>query len=148
EPTEEGERGLHRVRAEEDPPHANERERRRALTESLEPALLTFPRLRVLHLGVRGSPSGTPLVGREQAAVIRTPEHEGPRRAVPEPSEDHRDHDVQVRPAPSPPIPTERDVEVVPEPSGQGHVPATPELLDRPSGVGTVEVPRELETQE
>src|ERR1700676_5037900 len=80
--------------------------------------------------------------------VDPAPGHEVPGRAVPEATEDHRDHDVPghgpLWSAASP----ERDVEVVAQPPGQGHVPTTPEVLEVARRVGRVEVVGEPEPEE
>ena len=80
--------------------------------------------------------------------VIRAPEHERPRGAVPQAPEHHRHEDVQVRPELALLRAAERDVEVVAEPSAERHVPPAPEVLQRPGAVRPVEVLRELEAEE
>jgi hypothetical protein len=73
-----------------------------------------------------------------------TPDHEGPRRAVPQATEQHREEQVAVGAAPAVRVASERDVEVVAQPPRQRHVPPAPELLQRARGVGPVEVAGEL----
>ncbi len=80
--------------------------------------------------------------------VDRSPGHERPRRAVPQPAEQHRDHHVPVRHERALPVTAERDVDVVAQPAGERHVPAPPEVLQRDRGVRRVEVLRELEAEQ
>ncbi len=79
--------------------------------------------------------------------VVQPPEHEGPRGAVPQPAEHHRDNDVHVRADLTLLRAAERDVQVVAQPAGQRHVPPTPEVLQTPRAVGPVEVLGELGTR-
>ena len=81
-------------------------------------------------------------------AVDPAPDHERPGGAVPEPAEEHRQHEVAVRRDPSLPVAAERDVEVVAQPARERHVPAAPEVLERDGRVRRVEVLREDEPEE
>ena len=80
--------------------------------------------------------------------LIGAPEHERPGRAVPEPADDHRQHQVAVELQHVPPrLPPERDVEVVAEPGREADVPARPEVLRAGGEVGEVEVQGQLEAR-
>src|SRR5262249_40017952 len=76
----------------------------------------------------------------ERDAMKAAPGDEGPVGAVPEATEQHREHDIESLPSAAPPVPTEWDVEIVAEKAGQRHVPAAPEIADRLCAVGRVEV--------
>ena len=89
-----------------------------------------------------------PALRRQRAAVDPAPDQERPRRAVPEPAEQHRDHDVAERPEPPAAVAAERDVEVVAQPARERHVPAPPEVAQREGHVGAVEVLRQLVSEQ
>ena len=133
---------LDRVRTEERPPDAHEGEG----PSALRPA----GRRRVGWLGQdpRLASAALPAAHGEVETVQAAPDHEPPGRPVPQAAEQHRDHEVDVRPALTATAAAEGDVQVVAEPSRQRDVPSAPELLDRASGVRPVEVDRELEPQE
>ncbi len=125
-----------RVGAEEDPPHAHERERREALSPHEHRGL-----------GPLGQVRSLPGADRLPHAVVEAPEHEGPRGAVPQAAEHHRRDDVHVGAGLARLRPAERDVEVVAQPPRQRHVPSAPEVLQRPRRVRPVEVLGELEAR-
>jgi hypothetical protein len=76
--------------------------------------------------------------------VDAAPEQEGPGGAVPEPAQQHREHQVAVGLEPPAAVAAERYVEVVAQPARQRHVPAPPEIAQRQRHVGTIEVLRQL----
>src|ERR1700728_1135696 len=76
------------------------------------------------------------------------PDHEGPRRAVPETAQHHGDHDVADGLGLTVGAPTQRYVEVVAQPAGQRHVPTPPEVLQVACRVGRVEVLGEPEAEQ
>ena len=85
----------------------------------------------------------------ESGAVEPAPDDEGPCRAVPQPTDQHRQQQVAVGQDRTPAaVPAERDVDVVAEPAREGHVPAAPEVLDRRRGVRRVEVLGEREAEQ
>src|SRR5579872_5605214 len=86
------------------------------------------------------------LVDRQPAAVQRAPHHEFPRRAVPDATQQHRDHQIAVGFQPAVAIAAERFVEVVAQPGAERDVPALPELSEAQRAVGLVEIAWEAET--
>ncbi len=80
--------------------------------------------------------------------VEGAPEHERPGGPVPEPAEQHRDHQVAVGASRAAAVAAERDVEVVAQEARQGHVPAPPEVAEAGRPVGAVEVLREDEAHQ
>ena len=80
--------------------------------------------------------------------MIDAPEHERPRGAVPETTEDHRDHQVASRLSRGPAASTERDVQIVAQPRRQADVPMTPELLRRPHQVWKTEILDQLDSHQ
>ena len=88
------------------------------------------------------------VLGDQHRAVEGAPEHEGPGRAVPEPAEHHRDHQVAVGEEAAAAVAAERDVEVVAQEAREGHVPAPPEVAEAGRPVGAVEVLREDEAHQ
>ena len=66
---------------------------------------------------------------------------------MPEPAQDHGQHQVAVGVPSAPPVPAERDVEVVAQPGRQGYVPAVPELLRVRCEIGLGKVPHQPEPQ-
>ena len=88
------------------------------------------------------------VLGDEADAVERAPEHERPRRAVPEAAEHHRDHQVAVGEQPAAAAAAERDVEEVAQEARQRHVPAAPEVAEARRAVRAVEVLREHEAHQ
>ena len=139
EPAEHLPGGCERVRAEEDPREAHEVERDEARAPRMPGR---GPRLHVA--GSRASPAATD----ESQAVEPAPDDERPRRAVPEPAEQHRQHDVPIGEDRAPAVAAERDVDVVAKPPRERHVPPPPEVLDRGRRVRGVEVLREGEAEE
>ena len=85
---------------------------------------------------------------REQRAVQDPPQRERPARPVPEPAQEHGEHEVRVGSR----LPLARaaqgDVEVVAEPRRERDVPAAPERLEAVGEIGRVEIDRELEAQQ
>ena len=83
----------------------------------------------------------------EERSVQAAPQHERPARAVPQPAEQHGDHqrggDTQGPAA----VAAERDVEIVAQEPRQRHVPAPPEILDRGGEVRPVEILRPAEAE-
>src|SRR5579871_2154189 len=71
------------------------------------------------------------VVDAEIGAMQRAPCHKRPGRAVPEATEQHRDHQIDVAPHTAVPVAAERDVEIVAQELRQRHVPAPPEIDDR-----------------
>ena len=84
----------------------------------------------------------------ERRPVDSAPDDERPAGAVPEPADEHREHEVAVREERAAAVAAERDVEVVAQPARQRHVPAPPEVRDRRRRVRRVEVLREGEAEE
>ena len=84
----------------------------------------------------------------ERRPVDRAPGDERPAGAVPEPADEHGQHEVAVREERAAAVSAERDVEVVAQPARQRHVPAAPEIGDRGRRVGGVEVLREREPEQ
>src|ERR1017187_4190244 len=54
----------------------------------------------------------------EQRAMVASPDYEVPTRAVPQPAEQHGEHQIAVGHPASPPITTQRDVQIVAQPGG------------------------------
>src|SRR4030095_6963911 len=73
-------------------------------------------------------------------AVQRAPHDECPCRAMPEPTEQHGDQQIDVAPRTAVSVAAEGDVEVVAEEAREGDVPAMPELDDVLRLVRRVEV--------
>ena len=89
-----------------------------------------------------------PVLDHEPDAVDAAPDDERPAGAVPEPADQHRQHQVAVRDDRPLAVASKWDVEVVTEPARQRHVPAAPEVLERHGGVRRVEVLWELEPEQ
>ena len=87
------------------------------------------------------------VVDHQVDAVQPAPDHEGPAGAVPQPAEQHRDHQVGVAARRAAPVAAERDVEVVAQEARQRDVPAAPEVDDVDRLVGAVEVDREADVE-
>ncbi len=83
------------------------------------------------------------MLERQPRAVERAPEHERPRRAVPEPAEQHRQEQVAVGLELPPAVAAERDVEEVAQEAAERHVPAAPEVAEPERAVRRHEVLRE-----
>ena len=77
-----------------------------------------------------------------------TPEHEGPSRTVPQPTEEHGHHQVEIPALLALPVAAQRDVEVVPEEAAERHVPPAPEIGDALRFIRGVEVEREPDAEE
>ena len=114
--------GREAVRAEEDPGEADDVERDQPRDD---PPSAGVGRLDVAR------PVSPSVLDDERDAVDRPPRDECPAGAVPEPADQHRQHQVAVREDLAPATAAERDVEVVAQPARERHVPATPEVLDR-----------------
>ena len=87
-------------------------------------------------------------MSREIHAVYRPPNHEGPSGAVPQPAQQHRDEQVQVRPPAPAAVSAERDIQVVPQPLREGDVPTPPELCHVAREVGLRKVDPEMDPEE
>src|SRR5207302_2335485 len=85
---------------------------------------------------------------REAAAMQSAPGDEFPRRAVPEPAEQHRQEEVAVGLPPAVAVAAERLVKIVAQPGRQRDVPALPEFAQPRRPVGLVEIRREAEAEE
>ena len=111
-----------RVRAEEDPREADDLEGHEAMPRAAaaRPRPLDEPR-----------PLPPPALDDERGAVDPAPDDERPAGAVPEPADEHRQHQVAVREERPAAVAAERDVEVVAQPARERHVPAPPEVGDR-----------------
>src|SRR5436853_7697244 len=68
---------------------------------------------------------------REHSAVHSPPDDEVPRRAMPEPTEEHGEDQVNVSAAESAPVSAQGDVKILAQPGGERDVPAPPEIGDR-----------------
>jgi hypothetical protein len=77
-------------------------------------------------------------VNRQCRSVQRAPDDVNPVGAMPQPAQQHRNHQVEVRAEFSFFIAAQRDVEVVAQPGGQRNMPPLPEVLD---GDGLVRAP-------
>ena len=97
---------------------------------------------------VRDAAASRELVDDEVAAVERTPHDEVPRSAVPQPTQEHREHEVAVGGEVRPPVAAERDVQVVAQPVRQRDVPAPPELGDVARQVRLTEVDDEVDAEQ
>ena len=84
----------------------------------------------------------------EHAAMESAPDHEIPRRAVPQSAEQHRKDQVDVGSPPASAISAERDVEVFPQPRGKRNVPAPPEVSDGFRSIGRIEILSEDEAED
>ena len=115
-----------RVRAEEDPREADDLEGDEALRCAAPAGRRALGPARA---------AGPPALGDERRPVDRPPRDERPPGPVPEPADEHRQHQVPVREEAASAVAAERDVDVVAEPARQRHVPAAPEVLDRGRGV-------------
>ena len=76
----------------------------------------------------------------EKQSVVRAPNDEDPVRAVPQSTQQHRDHEVSVRHETRASIATERDVDVVAKKRRERDVPAPPEIREVRRLVRRVEV--------
>ena len=73
----------------------------------------------------------------QEQPVQPAPQHEVPRRAVPQPAQQHRRHQVDIAPRLAAPVAAQRDIDVVAQETAQRDVPAAPELADvAPPGTG------------
>ena len=97
----------------------------------------------------------------QQQALVRAPQHERPRRAVPQSGQQHRHQrgravDPEVVPESEPPHPVQaprqsvadRQEQVVAQPLGQADVPVGPELLRGPHEVREAEVDVQLDAEQ
>src|SRR5262249_910718 len=84
----------------------------------------------------------------EDETVIEAPPHEVPRRPVPEPAEDHGQHQVAIGLALAAAAAAERNVEIIAQPTRQADVPAPPEVTGTGGEVRTIEVEHQLETEQ
>ncbi len=91
---------------------------------------------------------GPPALCRQPDPVQSAPADVGPGRSVPQPADDHRDHEVGVGAPRAAPVASQREVDVVPQPAGKGYVPPPPELAQAGRGVRAVEVVREAEAEQ
>ena len=80
-------------------------------------------------------------------AVQHAPDDERPARAVPQPAEQHRDHQVDVAQRRAVAIAAERDIEIVAQEPRQRHVPAPPEIDDAGGLVGRIEIERQEDAE-
>ena len=87
------------------------------------------------------------VIDAEIGAVQRAPDDEGPGGAVPEPAEQHGDHQIDVAQHPAAAVAAERDVEIVAQELRQRHVPAPPEIDDAGGLVGRVEIERQEDAE-
>lgn len=67
-------------------------------------------------------------VSRQKHPVISAPGDKVPGRSMPEPAQDHGEHEIEVRTDASFLISSERDIEVIPQPGRKTDVPAAPEF--------------------
>ena len=58
----------------------------------------------------------------------RAPNYESPRCSVPQAAEQHRQHEIDVRPSRAAAVATERDVQIVAQPGAEADVPPLPEI--------------------
>src|SRR5436853_6100367 len=64
----------------------------------------------------------------QRETVQSTPDHKCPGAAVPEPAEQHCDHDVAINEPGRPAISAERNVKIIAQPARETDVPAMPEV--------------------
>src|SRR5262245_41350130 len=83
----------------------------------------------------------------QQETVVNAPDHERPRRAVPEAAEHHGQEQVAVGEEFAAAASTQGNVEVVAEPGRKADMPAAPEILGAGGEVREVEVQRNLEAE-
>ncbi len=83
----------------------------------------------------------------QHPAVHRAPDDEIPRRAVPEPAEQHRDDEIGVGARERPAISAQRNVKIFAQPGGERDVPASPEIGDRFRAIRRIEILRENEPE-
>ena len=95
-----------------------------------------------------GAPACPQSVHDQGDAVRRTPEHEGPGRAVPESAQEKGEEKVRQHSGEAFAVAAQRNVQIVAQPTGQGDVPATPEVLNVGGLVGRVEVLRQVNVEE
>ena len=85
---------------------------------------------------------------RQDDTVDPAPDDEVPGAAVPQPAQQHDDHEVAVGVGAALSVAAQRHVQVVAQPARQGHVPATPEVLQGERPVRIVKVLREAEPEQ
>src|SRR5256885_16657959 len=83
----------------------------------------------------------------EHAAMESAPDHEIPRRAVPQSAKQHRESQVDVGSPRALAISAERHGQVFAQPRGKGNVPAPPEVSDRLRWLGRIEIFRDDESE-
>src|SRR5262245_6500339 len=66
---------------------------------------------------------------------------------MPEPTQEEDEHEVEVRPARTRAVATERDVQIVAKPVRERDVPPAPEVLDRLGDIRIVEVLEDSESE-
>ena len=80
--------------------------------------------------------------------MVEAPEHEVPRRAVPQAAQQHRDHQIAAGHPARAAVAAQRLVQVVGQPARQADVPAPPEVRRVGREVRQAEVQRELEAHQ
>src|SRR5690348_3389472 len=80
--------------------------------------------------------------------MITTPDHEVPACSMPQATEQHGQHQVDVGVNRALAITAERNIYVVTQPARECHVPAAPELGDARREIRAPEVLREVEAEE
>ena len=96
----------------------------------------------------RGESVHQRLMNGQRGSVQRPPQDESDGRSVPQPAQQHRQHQVRIRPRAPLAVPAQRNVKVVLQPARQRDMPAPPELGDRSRLVGRIEVDREPEAEQ
>src|SRR5260370_24112758 len=84
----------------------------------------------------------------QAAGVNAAADHERPVRAVPEASEQHREHQIAVRAALAVAAAPEWNVQVVAKPGAEADVPAPPEILQAGGEVRLTEVHHEMKPEQ
>ncbi len=81
-------------------------------------------------------------------AVQPAPNHKRPRGAVPQPAQQHGDHEIAIGEDLPSAVAAQCDVEIVPQPGGERYVPRAPEVGDVAGEIGLAEVLHYLDSQQ
>src|SRR5436853_2909674 len=84
----------------------------------------------------------------QRETVQSTPDHKCPGAAVPETTEQHRDHDVAINEPGRPAISAERNVKIIAEPARETDVPAMPEVGNARREIRETKIDGQLVTEE
>ena len=101
-----------------------------------------------LSYGISGFEPDEFVENYKEDAVERTPGHEGPGSAVPQPAHEEHDEQVEHGARPAPPVAAKGDIQVIAKPRHERHVPAAPEVLERHGQIWFVEVAVQVEPEQ